>query len=149
VTELRQRYRQTKRAALRLLVELGRRLICGARVVELHVRGPASATPIIDSVVTRSISIGSVKSSVPEGRSGITNHREMPLLSQTLISVLSGSSTPTSAEDPLLPVFDENPLVYAQRLEAQRLRQPFQAADVVLQFHDAGPPSAVVAAAVA
>jgi uncharacterized protein YkwD len=28
-----------------------------------------------------------VKSSVPEGRSGITNHREWPLLSQTLISV--------------------------------------------------------------
>ena len=43
------------------------------------------------------MSCSSVKPSVPEGRSGMTNHRECPDESQILISVSSGSSTPTSA----------------------------------------------------
>src|SRR3954453_3230205 len=97
VAELGQRQCEAERASLPLVFELWCRLIGGAGVVQLHDAGPASATPIMDSVVTRSISISSVKSSVPVGRSGITNQRECPLLSQTLISVSSGSSTPTSA----------------------------------------------------
>jgi hypothetical protein len=82
VAEFRQRQGQAERAALPLVVESGRRLIGGARFVESHDAGPARATPSIDSVVTKSISSSAVKSSVPEGRSGITNHRWVPLLSR-------------------------------------------------------------------
>src|SRR5689334_17053835 len=97
VAELGQRERQSESSALPFVIELRRRLIGGAGLVQLHDCCPASATPIIDSVVTRSISISSVKSSVPKGLSGITNQRECPLESHTLISVSAGRSTPTSA----------------------------------------------------
>src|SRR5882757_3927493 len=76
VAELRQCERQTECSALPFVFELWRGLVGGAGLVQPHGIGPAGATPIIDSVVTRSISISSVKSSVPEGLSGMTNHRE-------------------------------------------------------------------------
>src|ERR1700682_4253832 len=96
MAELRQRERQAERPPLPLVVEVRGGLVGGAGFVQPHDTGPARATPIMDSVVTRFINISSVKSSVPEGRSGITNQREWPLLSQTLISVSSGRSTPIS-----------------------------------------------------
>src|SRR5690349_18673482 len=97
VAEFGQRQRQAERPPLPFVLELGCGLFGGAGVVQPHATCPANASPIMDSVVTRSISISSVKSSVPSGLSGMTNHRECPLLSQTLISVSSGSARPTSA----------------------------------------------------
>src|SRR5882757_6535189 len=96
VAELRKRQRQAECPSVPLVIELWRGTIGGAGLVQHHDAGPASATPIIDSVVTKSMSISSVKPSVPAGRSGMTNHRECPLLSHTLISVPSCSSTPIS-----------------------------------------------------
>src|ERR1700742_2182814 len=97
VAELGKGDRKPESPSLPFVFELRRGSIGGACLMQrAHGRGPASATPIIDSVVTRSISISSVKSAVPAGRSGMTNQRLWPLLSSTLISVLSGRSRPTS-----------------------------------------------------
>jgi hypothetical protein len=76
MAEFRQRERQPECSALPFVFELGCGLVGGAGLVQPHDTGPACATPIIDSVVTRSINISSVKSSVPAGLSGMTNHRE-------------------------------------------------------------------------
>src|SRR5258705_7768858 len=75
MTELGQRERQSECPALPFVIELRRRLIGGAGLVQPHDGCPASATPIIASVVTRSLNISSVKSSVPASLSGMTNHR--------------------------------------------------------------------------
>src|ERR1700682_2679347 len=76
MTEFGQRERKSESPALPFVIELRRRLVGGAGLVQPHDDCPASATPIIASVVTRSINISSVKSSVPAGLSGMTNHRE-------------------------------------------------------------------------
>src|SRR5882757_4626286 len=105
VPELRERHGQPECTALPLRVE-GRLVQVGdaGRVQPAvrpvlgrgHAGASASATPIIDSVVTRSASRSSDIPSVPAGRWGTTNHRACPLASHTRTSVSGSSGTPSS-----------------------------------------------------